>query len=1160
MLLPRGYVRGLTRRRLFLGATTLAATFVPLHVPAQSSEPSGEPAQVRQGLHLSELPVHDPFVVAHEPTGTYWLYTSASPRETGERRFGVMAYTSRDLVEWEGPHVVFEIPDGTWANPMHGAWAPEVHEYEGRFHLFVTLHNNDSIFAEPPEVWRPNHLRGSVVAVADAPGGPFELLKPEGPHPPRHFMTLDGSLYVDPEGQPWMVYCHEWIQKIDGTIEAIRLTPDLSATVGEPIHLFKGSDAPWLNAAITPNTDQLSYVTDGNQLYRTKTGELLMLWSAYENGSYVETVARSESGRLEGPWVQLDPLVYQDSGHGMLFETFNGQLMMVLHRPFGYPESRALLFEMEDTGDNLRVVRPRPDLHDPVAHTQQSPRERLDFDDDWRFHLGDVAAASSPSYDDSDWRTLDLPHDWSIEGPFSADHASGTGYLPGGVGWYRKTFTLPESADGKHVAIQFDGVYQNAEVWINGHRLGKRPYGYISFYHELTPHLRFGPDASNVIAVRVDHSQVADSRWYNGSGIYRHVWLDVTDAVRVAQWGTYVTTPEVHDDRARVRIETDLVNGTDDPREVVIESIVLDPDGAVVGTTESTLTLAARGTRTASQELDLDGPRLWSVEQPQLYTLETHVRGDEGQALDRYETPFGIRTVRFDPQQGFFLNGEHMLIKGVCLHHDAGPLGAAVPVAEWEHRLELMKEMGANAIRTSHNPAAPELLDLADRMGFLVMEEAFDEFEHGKKKWIQGWNVGQDQGRAGEGTYYATHGYSDFFEEWAERDLRDMVRRDRNHASIVLWSIGNEVDYPNDPYGDPADEFYEEGRPSFDELPGLVQMLYDVVKSVDPTRPVTMASANIPVANEHGYADILDVTGYNYQEDHYEEDHARYPERAIIGSENNDAYQAWRVVEDNPYVAGQFLWTGIDYLGEAGRFPARSNASGLVDLSTFRKPSFYFRKSLWSDEPVVHLAVVDPTDGGRRPGVASHWSWDVGDGEPVSVLAYSNVDSVSLSLDGQPLGTRTRADAEEGVLRWEVGYAPGTLRAVGYRDGEAVASHSLATARAPTRLVLDTDRQSLAADGDDVAHVRAYVVDAEGRVVPSADPVIRFDVSGPGKNIGVGSGDHRSTESFQADRRRALQGRALLFVQSTEEPGTIHVRASAEGLEGAELTISNGRP
>jgi len=352
---------------LLMGGVALGAVLLGPR-PGNAQEPSAEePTDVRQGVKLHDIPVHDPYVVPHEPTQTYYLYTSASPEDTDGERYGVKAYTSDDLVNWEGPHVVFQIPDDSWADPMDGAWAPEVHEYEDKFYLFVSLHNEDEVLAEPPEVWRTNHLRGTVVAVADSPDGPFEMLKKEGPHPPREFMTIDGSLYVDREGQPWMVYVHEWIQKIDGTFEAIRMTDDLSGTVGEPIHLFKGSDAPWRNEEISPSTEQLSYVTDGNQTYRTKTGELLMLWSSWDDDSYVQTLARSESGRLDGPWEQLDPLVRKDSGHGMLFDTFDGHLMMVLHRPFEYPQSRAKLFDVKDVGDSLRVVRPRPDLHGPHA-------------------------------------------------------------------------------------------------------------------------------------------------------------------------------------------------------------------------------------------------------------------------------------------------------------------------------------------------------------------------------------------------------------------------------------------------------------------------------------------------------------------------------------------------------------------------------------------------------------------------------------------------------------------------------------------------------------------------------------------------------------------------------------------------------------------------
>ncbi len=323
--------------------------------PAQDDEPAADGT-----LKLEDIRIHDPWILPHAESRTYFFYTAS--RDPESRRSGVKAYRSRDLKRWSGPFQVFDVPDGIWANPTHGAWAPEVHEYRGRYYLFVTLHNEDEALAEPPEVWRKNHLRGSVVAAADSPEGPFELLKPDGPHPPRDFMTLDGTLYVDPEGQPWMVYCHEWIQKIDGTVEAIRLSEDLSATVGEPVHLFKGSDAPWLNASIRPDVRPLSYVTDGCQLYRTRDGGLVMLWASYRNGRYVQTQARSTSGKIEGPWEQLEPLVYRDSGHGMIFETFEGQRMLVVHRPFGSPLTRAKLYDVEDTGDRFRIVRPRGDL------------------------------------------------------------------------------------------------------------------------------------------------------------------------------------------------------------------------------------------------------------------------------------------------------------------------------------------------------------------------------------------------------------------------------------------------------------------------------------------------------------------------------------------------------------------------------------------------------------------------------------------------------------------------------------------------------------------------------------------------------------------------------------------------------------------------------
>jgi beta-galactosidase/beta-glucuronidase len=785
--------------------------------------------------------------------------------------------------------------------------------------------------------------------------------------------------------------------------------------------------------------------------------------------------------------------------------------------------------------------------------TAQTVRETVSFDDDWAFHLGDVHGAQYPSFDDSDWRQLDVPHDWSIEQAFSEEHASAQAYLPGGVGWYRKTFTVLEEDQGKIVKVLFDGVYQNSEVWINGERLGKRPYGYISFAYDLTDHLNYGGE--NTMAVRVDHSNDADSRWYTGSGITRHVWLRKTNPVRVGQWGVFVRTPWVTDTQATAAVTTTVVNGTDAPRPVTLNSAV-ERNGEHVTSADTTIRVPADAERKVDQRIQIEDSARWSPESPHLYRLVSEIERD-GQRTDRKETRFGVRTAHFDAQEGFFLNGEPMLIKGVCLHHDAGAFGAAVPVQEWRDRLKLMKEMGVNALRTSHNPPAPELLTLADEMGFLVMDEAFDEWALGKKKWIQGWNVGQEEGAAGLGTYYSQHGYSDFFEEWAKQDLQDMVRRDRNHPSVILWSIGNEVDYPNDPYTDPTRDDYQPWRPSAYQVTEIARHLYDYVKAADSTRPVTAAVANAPLANETGYAALLDVVGYNYQEQHYEDDHQAFPERKIIGSETGDSYEAWQTVKNNEYIPGQFLWTGIDYLGEAGRFPNRSNDSGVVTLSNVRKPGFYYRKSLWTDEPMVYLATADSMEEGDYDdeGGASHWTWDGHEGEPIEVVAYTNSESVELYLNGESLGRKTPADTETPWVRWSVPYEPGTLGAVARTNGEEVASYELRTAGEPDRIRLTPNRLTIGANGDDISSVRVEVVDAEGIQVPDATHEVQFDVDGPGGNIGVGNSDHESLAPYKADHRNVHNGRARVIIQSDGTDGEIQVQASADGIESDTVTI-----
>lgn len=784
----------------------------------------------------------------------------------------------------------------------------------------------------------------------------------------------------------------------------------------------------------------------------------------------------------------------------------------------------------------------------------QPVREKVDFDDGWTFHLGDVNGAQFRAFDDSEWRRLDVPHDWSIEGEFSEKHASGQGYLPGGVGWYRKTFRLPNGDQGKKIEVLFDGVYQNSEVWINGHYLGKRPFGYISFSYDLTEYLNYGGD-ENVLSVRVDHSNDADSRWYTGSGILRHVWLRKVNPVHVGQWGTFVRTPTVSEDRAVVAVSTDLVNDSEND-EMVTLNLSVEESGQEVGTGEVSVQVPAGARRTVEQEISVADPSLWSTDDPDLYRLVSSVYTQDTRT-DRKETPFGIRTFRFESQDGFFLNGESMLIKGVCLHNDAGALGAAVPVQEWRDRLRLMKEMGANAIRTSHNPPPPELLTLADEMGFLVMDEAFDEWKLGKKKWIQGWNVGQDEGAAGLGTYYSQHGYSDFFEEWAKKDLQAMVKRDRNHPSVILWSIGNEVDYPNDPYTDPNRENYQAWRPSAYQVTETARTLYDYVTAVDDTRPVTAAVANTPLANKTGYAALLDVVGYNYQEQHYEEDHESFPERKMIGSETGDSYEAWRAVENHDYIPGQFLWTGIDYLGEAGRFPNRSNNSGLLTLSNVRKVGFYYRQSLWSEEPMVYLATaesMEEEDYDDEDG-SSHWTWDGHEGEEMTVVAYTNSSEVELFLNGESLGRKAPSDAEHPWVRWTVPYEPGTLRAVARTDGEEVARYQLQTAGEPHAIELVPNRSEIQANGEDLSSVRVRVTDSEGVVVPSADHEIRFEVEGAGENVGVGNSNHRSLAPYKADVRNVHNGRARIIIQSSGEAGEITVRAEAEGLASDALTI-----
>ncbi len=794
-----------------------------------------------------------------------------------------------------------------------------------------------------------------------------------------------------------------------------------------------------------------------------------------------------------------------------------------------------------------------------VAKATAPPRMVVDWDADWRFSLGDPASAMMPAFNDEGWEHLSVPHDWSRAGPFGPQYGSGNGYTPGGIGWYRKHFRLDPALRSRVVTVEFDGVYDHAEVWINGHYAGGRPYGYSSFQIELTRYLTF--DGDNVVAVRVDHSRQADSRFYTGSGIYRHVRLSLTDPLHVGPWGVFVTTPVVSDAAAVVRVETTLVNAAPDAREFSLQSDVVAADGRVVVTGTVTGRLAAGESQTLTQELSVAQPRRWSLEAPVLYTLRNRVSA-AGAVVDETATPFGIRTLRFDPDEGFFLNDHPLKLKGVCLHHDAGSLGAAVPHKVLERRLRLLRDLGVNAIRTSHNPPAPELLDLCDELGLLVMDEAFDEFTPTKKKWVEGWNVGVP-GR---------FGYGESFAEWSVRDVEDLVRRDRNHPSVIMWSIGNEIDYPNDPFSDPVlGQAYRPQNPPATDLARLGAPLAAAVRRLDPTRPVTAALADPAMSGAAGFTALLDIVGYNYQELRYADDHRRHPRRFIFGSENRHDYSAWAAVRDHAYICSQFLWTGIDYLGEAGRWPDRAAGFGLLDLCGFKKPRAWFRQSLWSDQPMVYVAAAlekgaaapgavqgaPALDQVRRGPLEEHWNWPAG--STLAVTCYTNCPEVRLTLNGRDLGTKQLADAVEGALTWAVPFERGSIKAVGLKDGQPVCQFALTTAGPAGRLELVPDATKLAADGQDISHVEYRIVDSAGVRVPDAAQPVTFSVSGPAAIIGIGNGDLANNEDPRSLTHRAYQGRGLATVQSGSETGTVKISASAPGLEPAEVTLRVGK-
>lgn len=781
--------------------------------------------------------------------------------------------------------------------------------------------------------------------------------------------------------------------------------------------------------------------------------------------------------------------------------------------------------------------------------TPTSSRTYVDIDADWRFSKGDFATVAMPAFDDSGWRKVNVPHDWSIEGPFGAEYGSGNGYAPGGIGWYRRHFRLDPVHKDKAVAIEFDGVYDHAEIWMNGHFVGGRPYGYSTFQCDLTSLLKFGDD-EDVVAVRVDHSRFADSRWYTGSGIYRHVRLRIADRLHIAHWGTFVTTPEVKADSAVVRIETGIENAYDQAKAFSLQLEIIGPDGRVVGTATTTGTAEAGASQTLVQQITLPNPQLWSPDSPVLYTVKSRLSTGTAVA-DETATPFGIRTLRFDPDKGFFLNGTSMKLKGVCIHHDAGCVGAAVPDKVLERRLRILKEIGVNAIRTSHNPPAPELLDLCDRLGLLVKDEAFDEFTPAKNKWV----TGRDNGEP------SRFGYAELFDQWSVIDVSDMVRRDRNHPSVIMWSIGNEIDYRNDPFTHPMlGNEYRPANPPAQDLVTCARPLIAAVKKLDPTRPVTAALATVAMSDAVGLGEMLDIVGYNYQESRYAADHQKYPKRFIYGSENGGGWTQWLAVRDNDYVGGQFLWSGIDFLGEANRWPNRGSGSGLLDLCGFKKPIAWFRQSVWSDKPMVYLGT---SAGGGRAGRGrgggfggqENWNWPAG--ATVTVTCYTNSPEVRLTLNDKEVGIQRLAEVANGALTWQVPFEPGVLKAVGLKDGKPVCEFALTTAGAASRIELLPDVTQLRPDGKDICHVEFRVVDDKSVRVPDAGHEIIFEVSGPAVILGIGNADLNSPDDYKDRVHKAYRGRGLAILQSVTSPGAITLKATSPGLESATLALTS---
>jgi beta-galactosidase len=800
------------------------------------------------------------------------------------------------------------------------------------------------------------------------------------------------------------------------------------------------------------------------------------------------------------------------------------------------------------------------------------------FDDNWKFLKDNPAGAEDPAYNDSKWRTIDLPHDWSIEdlpanqksdsvvGPFSMASIGkmGTGYTIGGTAWYRKSFVIDKADEDKTAILQFDGIYMNSDVWINGKHVGNHPYGYTSFYYNITSYLN-PAGQSNVVAIQVKN-EGKNARWYSGSGIYRHTWLTLVNPVHIGIWGVFVTTPVAKKESAEINITTTLVNSGTENREVTVQVQILDPSGKIVGTAKNSSMLSSGQSADLKQNISLENPSLWSLESPNLYKALVTVLNNK-EVLDNLKTFFGIRSIKYDAETGFSLNGNPIEMKGGCYHHDNGPLGSAAIDRAEERKIELLKNAGFNAIRCSHNPPSPYLLDVCDRLGMLVIDEFADMWEKPK--------VSPDD-------------YSKYFKDNWRTDIGSMVQRDRNHPSVIMWSIGNEI-------------------PEAPDTSGLriARNLAAEVRRLDPTRPVTEAMVDFLLfttgisgwERQAPHMDVLDIVGYNYGYERYKGDHEKYPGRIIFASEFMPplSLQNWQTVEDLPYVTGNFSWTAMDYLGEAGvglprlidiptgksgagsnpmavmmqffspdSWPVFNNFQGDLDLIGNPKPPFYYQHVVWRENK-VEMFVHKPVPAGKMeivspwgfPDELKSWNWQGHEGEKMKVHVYTRSKLVKLELNGKIIGEQAVDDSQSITASFEVPYEPGTLTARCFDNSVETASETIKTVGKPAVIRLKPDRSAINADRNDLSYVMVEVTDTDGNVVPDAEGVnINFEISGNGEIAGVGNGNPSDMGSFQKPEKTTWQGKCLVIVRPKGEEGKIVLKATSEKLPESSVEIT----